>query len=180
MTDDPTSPVRSDDWRIVWRGAGERLFVERQHGSDHPRHRFRSNEPGDGAVVVVRDEEQRVLLLEIHRHVIGRTLLELPRGQAEADDPDPITTAARELLEESGHTMTGGRVLGQVFPDSGLSGDGVHVVVATGLEHGAADAAEFPLQRWLDEDEVADAIRRGKLRDGISLAALALVSAAGA
>ena len=170
----------SGEWRVVWRGAGERLFVERQHGSDHPRHRFRSNEPGDGAVVIVRDEDGRVLLLEIHRHVLGRTLLELPRGQAEADDPDPVATATRELLEESGHTMTGGRVLGQVYPDSGLSGDAVHVVVATGVTRGSADGAEFPVQHWLDADELADAVRRGELRDGISLAALALLSAAGA
>lgn len=176
MTGGETSP---DDWRVVWRGAEDRLLVERQHGSDHPRHRFRSNEPGDGAVVIVRDDEQRVLLLEIHRHVIGRTLLELPRGQAEADDPDPVATATRELREESGYTMTGGRVLGQVWPDSGLSGDGVHVVLASGFMRGQVDEAEFPRQSWLDEDELAGAVRRGELRDSISLSALALLTAVG-
>ena len=168
------------DWRVVWRSEGERLFVERQHGSDHPRHRFRSNDPGDGAVVVARDGEGRVLFLEIARPIVGCTLLELPRGQADAEDADPVETAARELLEESGHRMTGGTVLGRVWPDSGLCGDGVHVVVATGIERGAVEAAEHPQQRWLDPDALAAAVRDGEVRDAISLAAVAVVRAAGA
>lgn len=176
----PASGADAGEWRVVWRSEGERLLVERQHGSDHPRHRFRSNEPGDGAVVVARDGEGRVLFLEIARPIVGRTLLELPRGQADAEDADPVETAARELLEESGHRMTGGTVLGRIWPDSGLCGDGVHVVLATGIERGAVEQAEYPQQRWLGADGLAAAVRDGEVRDAISLAALAVVRAAGA
>lgn len=166
-------------WSVVWSDPHERLFVERQHGSDCPRHRFRSNAPGDGSVVLARRADDRVLFIEIHRQAIDRTLLELPRGQADVEDGTPVVTAARELLEETGHAMGPAEVLGLVYPDSGLSGDAVHVVTTSGPELCETADAEFGRLRWLDAGEIDDAVRRGDIRDAITLAALALDRATG-
>lgn len=152
-------------------------MVEQQHGGDWPRLRLRSNRDGDGAVVVGRRADGRVLFCEVERPIVGLTLLELPRGQAEPEDADAVATASRELLEETGHRLVRGRLLGRIYPDTGLLGDGVHVVVADEIELGDATAAEFPVQSWLDAAQVASAMRDGRIRDGISIAALALVDA---
>lgn len=167
------SPALGTGWSVVWSDPHERLFVERQHGSDHTRHRFRSNEPGDGAVVVACRGD-RVLFVEVYRHVIGRTLLELPRGQADASDDGPVATAARELWEETGYRMDGGRALGRVWPDTGLCGDGVHVVTTFDPEPERVEEAEYTTLRWMGPAERAEALAAGELRDAISLAALAL------
>lgn len=165
-------------WTRVWTAPGERLLVEAQTAGDHVRHRFRSNEPGDGAVVVVR-REGRVLFAHHDRPVVDRLLLELPRGQADVEDAGPLATARRELAEETGYVASSGVDLGRVWPDSGLSGDGVHVV----LVEAASDpdpngpAPELEVVEWLDDSEIRQAVADGRLRDAISLAALALVAA---
>lgn len=163
-----------ETWSVVWNDPRERLIVERQQGSDIARHRFRSNAPGDGAVVVPLREDGAVLFIEIYRPALGQTLWELPRGQAEEDDAGPLETAQRELLEETGHRMGRGLLLGEVYPDSGLSGDGVHVVVASGTVPVQVDECECPQQHWLSPSEIRGAIRAGKVRDAITLAALSL------
>ena len=170
--------MTAGEWTRVWSADGERLVVEARVDGDHTRHRFRSNTGGDGAVVVVRREDQ-ILFIRHDRPVIDRTLLELPRGQAEADDAGPVATAARELAEETGWELQHGAALGRVWPDTGLSGDGVNVVLADAARRRRPDGPEpeFPDQQWLDRAEITAAIREGSLRDAISLAALALVAA---
>lgn len=163
-----------ETWSVVWHDPHERLFVERQQSSDVARHRFRSNAPGDGAVVIPLRDDGTVLFIEIHRPVLGQTLWELPRGQAETSDTGPLETAQRELLEETGHRMEQGLLLGEVYPDSGLSGDGVHVVVATDTVPVRVEECEYPQQHWLSPSEIRGAIKVGKIRDAITLAALSL------
>lgn len=165
-------------WTRVWTAPGERLLVESQPAGDHVRHRFRSNEPGDGAVVVVR-RDGRVLFGHHDRPVVGRLLLELPRGQADPEDGGPLVTAGRELAEETGYVAETAVDLGRVWPDSGLSGDGVHVVLVDAAADPPATgpAPELEVVEWLDDTEIATAVADGRLRDAISLAALALVAA---
>jgi 8-oxo-dGTP pyrophosphatase MutT (NUDIX family) len=167
-------------WVVAWSAPGERLLVESQSAPGHTRYRFRSNGPGDGAVVIARRDD-RILVIGIDRPAVGARLLELPRGQAEARDLSPLATAARELHEETGHTLVDGVELGVVWPDSGLSADGVHVVLGTDVRDAVATdpAPEFPDQRWLTCGELDAAVRDGTIRDAISLAALALLRASG-
>lgn len=172
--------MTSESWSRVWTAPGERLLVESQSAGDHVRHRFRSNEPGDGAVVVVR-REGRVLFVHHDRPVVGRVLLELPRGQADATDAGPLATARRELAEETGYGVETAVDLGRVWPDSGLSGDGVHVVLVEAASDPPATgpAPELEVIEWLDDLEISKAVADGRLRDAISLAALTLVAAHG-
>lgn len=165
-------------WERVWSAAGERLQVQRSEVGGKPIHRFVSNGEGDGAVVVARDGA-RVLFVQIDRPVTGRTLWELPRGQAERGDGGALGTAARELLEEAGHELRDAVVLGQVWADTGLCGDAVNVVIGTAQARPDV-VPEFGVQAWLDADQIARAVADGRIRDGLSLAALALARATGA
>ena len=55
-----------------------------------------------GSVVVVPFvTPATVCLVEVVRVAVGKTLLELPAGTLDRDEP-PIATAARELAEETG------------------------------------------------------------------------------
>lgn len=163
----------TNPWREVWSARGERLVVQARDEDGWTRHRTLSNSEGDGAVAVVTDGA-RVLFIKVHRPAIDRTLWELPRGQADLDDESPRATAARELFEETGLVALESRCVGQVWPDSGLSADAVNVVmiqVDTSLERAPAEYSE---QLWIGVDALGREIARGRIADGISLAALAL------
>lgn len=163
-------------WEDAWRSPNDRLVVQRQVGSEVVRHRFISNEPGDGAVVVVCRGD-RLLFIAIDRPVVGERLWEMVRGQAEPEDGGAVATATRELLEETGLVMTDGEVIGRVWTDSGLSGDHVHVVLATEvLAEPAADVIpEVTELHWLDHEEIDGAILDGRIADGLTLSVLTLL-----
>ena len=168
----------TNPWQEVWSTPGERLVVQARQEDGWTRHRTLSNGEGDGAVAVVTDGN-RVLFVKAYRPAIDRTLWELPRGQADAADASPAATAARELLEETGRTATGTRLIGQVWPDSGLSADAVNVVIVH-IDPAAKRApAEHSEQRWIDVDRISHEIAGGLIRDGISISALALAWAKG-
>lgn len=160
-------------WREVWAAPGERLFVQACDEDGWTRHRVLSNAEGDGAVAVVV-AGLRVLFVEVDRPAVGRTLWELPRGQADAADGSPLVTAARELLEETGLVAVESRLLGQIWAESGLSGDAVNVVLVRIDPLAVRAAAEYSQLRWIDLDRFGQEIAGGRIRDGISISALAL------
>lgn len=75
-----------------------------------------------GGATLVLDSLRRVLLVEIYRHPIDQTVLEIPRGAADPDDENSIATGLREAQEEAGIDLSGARVidLGILHPDDGI------------------------------------------------------------
>ncbi|MGN6743388.1 MAG: NUDIX hydrolase [Amnibacterium sp.] len=141
---------------------------------------------GVPGVVVVALQEARVLLVEHPRPWAGGTLLELPRGFGEPADGEPGSDVAagaaarRELREETGYEADAVEVIGRYHPDSALLPGAVAVVrarVRLGAVPGATDG-ETDGCLWLPLADVPAAVRYGRLRDGHSLAALALLGAA--
>lgn len=64
--------------------------------------------PG-GVGILALDDEDCAVLVEQYRYVFGRTLLEIPAGKREPGE-DPLTTARRELREETApRPLTGNR-----------------------------------------------------------------------
>ena len=160
-------------WRDVWTAPGERLIVQARDEEGWTRHRILSNSEGDGAVAVVVDES-RVLFIEAERPAIARRLWELPRGQADTADGSALATAARELLEETGLVAIETRLLGQIWAESGLSGDAVNVVLIRVDPRAVPAAAEYTALRWIEMNGIGHEIADNQVRDGISIAALAL------
>lgn len=120
--------------RIVWEGkwrlrvdtfrlADGRLY---ERGAiDHP-----------GAVVIVPllpgDNGPQVLMLRQYRPALDLTILELPAGTREPDEPW-LLCAQRELREETGQRAAKFTALGEVWAAPGLTNERMAVFLAEGL-----------------------------------------------
>ena len=111
--------VRVDTFRLADGRLYERGVI------DHP-----------GAVVIVPilpgDDGPRVLMLRQYRPALERTILELPAGTREADEPW-LVCAQRELREETGHRAATFTPLGEVWAAPGLTNERMAVFLAEGL-----------------------------------------------
>ena len=165
------------DSRIVWQGkwrlrvdsfrlADGRLY---ERGAiDHP-----------GAVVLVplvestEGDEPQVLMLRQYRPALGHTILELPAGTREADEPW-LLCAQRELQEETGYRAAAFTPLGEVWAAPGLTNERMALFLATGL---TADPLpmdvdeEIAVEPWPLRELAAMAID-GRLEDAKSVVAV--------
>jgi ADP-ribose pyrophosphatase len=99
--------------------------------------------PGAVAILPVVDVEH-VCLIRNQRPVVGATLLEIPAGTLEPQEP-PADAAVRELAEETGYRAGRWRKLTEFFPSPGVLDEITHVFVAQDLTPG-------PLQLEKGED----------------------------
>src|SRR5919202_4979734 len=105
--------------------------------------------PGAEAIVAVAREE-RVTLVRQRREPARKELLELPAGTLEEGE-EPLTTARRELEEETGQSGGAWRELAAFWTTPGFCRERMHLFVAEGVDDGdAAPAADEDLEvvRW--------------------------------
>ncbi len=105
--------------------------------------------PGAVAVVAITPEN-KLLMVEQYRKPLGRTIVEIPAGKLEKGE-EPITTARRELEEETGYTSTKLKPLISFYTSPGFADELVHLFIAENLEK-LSEAAE------LDEDEFVEVL----------------------
>ncbi|GAA1747301.1 NUDIX hydrolase [Kocuria aegyptia] len=119
-------------------------------------------------------------LLAVHRFPVSATLLEFPRGGADAGE-GYLTAAIREAVEELGPYWARAdyRRLGLLHPDSGLLTTQV-AVYAAHLEHAPAaghiEDITGATQVWIPAGQLTELITGGRISDAMTLAALALAS----
>lgn len=128
-----------------------------------------------GAVVTIPRYEGKYILLRQYRHALRDYQYAFPRGFGE-DGITPEKNAGKEIAEELGAIVTGTKFLGNIVADSGCCGNPVDVYLCDitkpqlkeGYEgiHDVCEIEESELRRW---------IREGKITDGFSLAAWALL-----
>ncbi len=161
--------------RIVWEGKW-RLRVDSFRLPDGQLYeRGRIEHPG--AVVLVPivpgDAGPAVLMLRQYRPALERTILELPAGTREPDEPW-LLCAQRELREETGRRAATLTPLGEVWAAPGLSNERMALFLAQGL-------SDDPLPMDVDEEiaveawplaELAAMAIDGRLNDAKSVAAV--------
>ena len=132
--------------------------------------------PGAAAVVPILPDGGVILVRQM-RHAIRDALVEVPAGIVDRDDEDALTTAARELFEETGYRHRTIEFLGGIFTSAGFSNEYVHLfAAATEAEpEGRPEAGIELLVRPLEE--MANAARAGRVRDAKTAVALLLAAA---
>ena len=96
----------------------------------------------NAVIIAPRLDDGRFLLIHQERYPIQRTLWEFPAGQIDdtsrSDEPEVILeSAARELAEETGHTLDPARgrfvSLGYYFSSQGFTDEHAYLFLADGL-----------------------------------------------
>lgn len=130
----------------------------------------------DAVAVIALDDRDRITLVRQYRHAVGERLLELPAGLCDVEGEEPVETARRELVEETGLEADSWRPVISIVPSPGFCTERVHVFLATGLrevtrpeaEH---EEADMEIERMPFTDAV-DAVLDGRIVNGIAVAGI--------
>jgi ADP-ribose pyrophosphatase len=160
--------VKPDSARPVYEG--KLISVTLERWGDHEREIV--EHPG-AVVVVAVDEDGRVALVRQLREATRKLLLELPAGTLEPGE-EALTTAQRELAEETG--LTGGewREVTRFWTAPGFCRELMTLFFAEGVQPGAAtpEADEELELVQLPIEEIES--RLGEIEDAKTLAGLLL------
>lgn len=140
-----------------------------------PRDFFLINAPDWVNVVAVTPRHELVLVRQF-RFGTNDLSLEIPGGVMEAGE-EPLTTAQRELQEETGYVGTGVRLLGAVHPNPAIQTNRCHLVLVEGAERRAAlawDPNEELEVLTLPVEEAYQRAYRGEITHALVLDALLL------
>lgn len=83
----------------------------------------------DGVIIVATDKENKLICFYEYKYAVDMTLLTLPAGSLD-DGEDPIQTAKRELIEETGFTAESFRLVTSLFSYPSKDSHQFHVVRA--------------------------------------------------
>ena len=80
-------------------------------------------ETGTWVNVIALTKNREVVLIKQYRHGVQEVLLEIPAGIMDDEDDNPLQTAQRELLEETGYTSNKFIEVGKIYsnPESKYS-----------------------------------------------------------
>ncbi len=86
-----------------------------------------------GAVIVCLPEPDKILLIKQYRYSIDTEIVELPAGRIEKGEP-PLSTAQRELTEETGYVAKEWSEFARMFSAPGFSSEILYFYKATNVE----------------------------------------------
>jgi len=131
---------------------------------------------GRGAVVIVPvlDDGQMVLIRN-HRAVVSKILWEFCAGGMEVGE-EPLETARRELIEETGYEAAQVEHLGTFYTSPGFCDEHMHAYVARGLRHVGQrlEHSEEIAVMTRTPEQVWSMIDGGELIDAKSIVAMTL------
>ncbi len=119
--------------------------------------------PGAVAVVAI-DDDERVLVVRQYRHPVQLRPVELPAGLRDVDGEPPLSTAQRELYEETHAQATDWRLLVDLLPSPGMTDEAIRVFLARGVTAVSDDRHEGVHE---EADISAEAVPLADLVDAI-------------
>jgi 8-oxo-dGTP pyrophosphatase MutT (NUDIX family) len=128
------------------------------------------------AIVVVLDDENRVLMMWRHRFILDRWVWELPGGYLDPDE-DPAACATREVEEETGWRPRSMDPLLTFQPMVGTIDQDNIVYLARGADHtgSAPDINEAERLAWIPLAEIRQRMADGEIVGAGSVAGLLAV-----
>ncbi len=131
-----------------------------------------------GAVMIIpRLPDGKLVMERQFRYPLARIFIEFPAGKIDPGE-DPATTAARELLEETGYTAERWSHIGTLHPLITYSTERIEIYTADALTFVGAklDAGEFIEILSATLEEALAWIDRGELTDVKTMLGLLLLS----
>ena len=128
MSDRPLPPDAEAPEQLEW--AGKFVEVRRRGRWEY------AGRPGNmRAAVILAVDAGEVILVEQYRVPLGKFCLEFPAGLIgdETEGEDALTSARRELEEETGYRAAQWEELGEFYSSPGMLSEGFTLVRATGL-----------------------------------------------
>jgi ADP-ribose pyrophosphatase len=120
-----------------------------------------------GAVMVIPLLDDGRLVMERQwRFPLGRAFLEFPAGKIDKGE-EPIETAKRELLEETGYTAASLEFVTSIHNAISYSNEHIEIYFAQGLSEGAQqlDHGEFLDIVLVEPNQLLDRVRDGTVTD---------------
>ena len=163
----------------------EALRIFQKHGLDVKPGAMSSVIIGDDAAIFAALQEAfrcvakegQVVMVEQYKHGPGHWMLDLPAGYLEPDDPSPLETARRELLEETGFASNDWHPLGEFTVNPNRSTDKACFFLALGarrIQGQHLDEAEDILVRLVPLEEVTGLVLEGRVESLSTVCALLL------
>lgn len=138
-------------------------------------------EKPDAVITIPVDARGCIGLITLFRYPIGSVSIECPAGCNEEKET-LLTTAKRELLEETGLKAKRWVLAGRIWIANGFAKHRCHVYVATNLSSGVAIGAEeegIENLKFVAPEQLRIMIARGRITDDLTLSALMVASASG-
>lgn len=132
--------IHEDDVLLPNNKDGKRLYIR------HP--------GGSGVLAITPDE--KVILVKQYRYATGKYLVEIPAGKHDSND-DPLVTAKRELIEETGYTSDDYTYLTAIHPTPGYSDEVITI-------YRAKNCYQSPLKLRGDDDEFIEVLLYDKAK----------------
>jgi ADP-ribose pyrophosphatase len=136
-------------------------------------HRRQTVVHGGAVAIVPMIDDDHVCLIRNRRYSVKKTLVEIPAGTLEGDEP-PLACARRELIEETGYRAEQFDELCQFFMSPGIMTERMYVFVARQLTLGATDLDESEQIERLEVswNEALRMIDSGEIEDAKTIAGL--------
>ncbi len=127
------------------------------------------------ALIVPFLNRDKVILLRQYRPVIKKYLYELPAGTAEKGESD-LTTAKRELIEETGYSAGKMTLLGHIYPVPGYSTEKIAIYKAEKLKPVQYHAEQYEVitVQTVNRATVMKMFKKGQMTDAKTICAFAL------
>lgn len=174
-------PVNLEESRISGEEvySGSLLHVQRDvvrlpDGSEGVREYIRH--PGAVAILALFDDGQ-VLLERQYRYPHRRVFIEIPAGKCDPGE-DRLSTAKRELLEETGYVAEDWRHIGVIHPAIAYTDEAIELYVARKLtlREKRLDAGEFLETFTVPLERAVAMVQSGEITDSKTVSGLLLAA----
>jgi 8-oxo-dGTP pyrophosphatase MutT (NUDIX family) len=132
-------------------------------------------ETGNWVNVIALTKTREVVLVRQYRHGVQEVLLEIPAGMMDPEDENPLQTAKRELLEETGYTSEKFFEAGSSYPNPATHTNKTYSFLALDVElvdRQNLDETEEIEVSLMPFDEFIALAKRGDLPQALHISAL--------
>ncbi len=165
---------RIESSNVVYRSQWMEVVEDQVRSNDGAVGMFNRINVLNSSIIVPLFRDGSMLMVENYRHGAKANLLELPGGLVNVGE-DPLTTAKRELLEETGYVCSSIEHIYWTYTWPGRATQKNFVYLAKGLRKQSSPSLEefeYTKVRKLKKELVIQEIRSGNIRSATSISAI--------